>query len=624
MAKRTRKTATRHNRRHHLNMAGYLIAEEGPLTGLIISFEEGTEWILGRDPDESTTILEDPKVSRKHIICRKVNEDGLDGFLLENLSSINPTTHNGQIITEPVLLEEGDILQIGNSFFRFTENKPEEKQITDNFIQENLDELEEENLNELEEEIAPNIEEDPLSAISFDMPKSGRWLLKVISGPNAGAEFSLQTSSSYILGRDSDVSEVVFHDLSVSRQHAKITVDSEDKLFIEDLQTRNGVIVNGELITAPKELSSQDLIAVGTTSFLVIDREQIHETIISPPSGPIFKPEEIADKESPSSEIPKIEQTPPLEPEETKSWKDLIISTKHLAAAGLFTILLLILITASFSLFRSEPITTPEYPEAALLQDALKPFPSIHYSFSDSTGKLFLIGHVLTSIEKQELSYTLSTLPFLRSVEDTVIIDELVWQNMNALFLSYPEWQAITVHSPAPGKFVLRGYVQTLEQAQLLSEYVNANFPYPDLLDNQVVIGNNLTMQIQSRLIEQGFGSITFQVTNGELVLTGRIAEDRASDFSHLTKQLQTLPGIRLIQNYVIYSKEDTSRIDLSSQYNVTGFSTGNNNEQFVVINQKIFATGDFLQGMKITEITPDVIFLEKDGIKFKINYNLQ
>ena len=101
-------------------MAGYLIAEEGPLAGLVVRFEEGEEWILGRDPDEVSIVLEDPMVSRKHVICRLTAE----GYILENLSSVNPATQNGKVITEPVLLREGDILQIGSTFFRFTEQTP--------------------------------------------------------------------------------------------------------------------------------------------------------------------------------------------------------------------------------------------------------------------------------------------------------------------------------------------------------------------------------------------------------------------------------------------------------------------------------------------------------------------
>ena len=95
-------------------MAGYLIAEEGPLAGLIISFEQGEEWTLGRDAEEVAIVLEDPMVSRKHVVCRHTAE----GYILENFSSVNPATQNGKVITEPVLLKENDILQIGSTFFR--------------------------------------------------------------------------------------------------------------------------------------------------------------------------------------------------------------------------------------------------------------------------------------------------------------------------------------------------------------------------------------------------------------------------------------------------------------------------------------------------------------------------
>lgn len=99
-------------------MVGYLIAEEGPLAGLILRFEEGNEWVIGRDPDEVELVLEDPMVSRKHVICRLTSE----GFILENLSAVNPATQNGKIITEPVLLQEGDIIQVGNTFLDSLKN----------------------------------------------------------------------------------------------------------------------------------------------------------------------------------------------------------------------------------------------------------------------------------------------------------------------------------------------------------------------------------------------------------------------------------------------------------------------------------------------------------------------
>src|SRR5579883_2262625 len=101
-------------------MAAFLIGEEGPLAGLLIRFEEGEEWVLGRDPDVATQVLEDPMVSRRHVICRLTPE----GYVLENLSAVNPATQNGKVITEPTLLREGDIIQVGSTFFRFSEQEP--------------------------------------------------------------------------------------------------------------------------------------------------------------------------------------------------------------------------------------------------------------------------------------------------------------------------------------------------------------------------------------------------------------------------------------------------------------------------------------------------------------------
>jgi pSer/pThr/pTyr-binding forkhead associated (FHA) protein len=74
-----------------MNIKGYLIAEEGPLSGLVIRLEDGSEWIIGRDPESSFQVLEDPMVSRKHLICRLTDE----GFVVENLSATNPAAING-------------------------------------------------------------------------------------------------------------------------------------------------------------------------------------------------------------------------------------------------------------------------------------------------------------------------------------------------------------------------------------------------------------------------------------------------------------------------------------------------------------------------------------------------
>ncbi len=580
-------------------MSGYLIAEEGPLAGMTISFEEGEEdkeWSLGRDPETSDVLLEDPMVSRKHALVRSTAE----GFIFENLSMVNPATQNGMVVADPVLLKEGDIIQIGSTFFNFTEQAPE-KSAPSTSIHEPLSE-------EAPKEGGPPAEMS--SELHFGPSPDTRWLLKVISGPNAGAEFAMTKSSTYLIGKDPNICDIVFQDLSVSRQHARLIVDEEENAFVEDLGSRNGVIVNGELIGEKTLLSTQDLVALGTTTFLVIDRLEARETIISPPTA------------IPTAPIKKTAAA--AKGKETRDWKELIIPKKHLVMAGVFGAVLFASVFGMLSLFKTEPIVMVKVDENEKIQEIVSQFPGVQFSFNEPSGKLFLIGHVTTTVRHQELTYGLKELRFISSMEDNVIVDELVWQNMNALLSTNPEWIGVSMYSPEPGKFILRGYIQTLEEAVALSDYVNLNFNYLDRLENQVVVEKNLQIEIESQLVEMGLRAVTFDLINGDLVLAGRIEKEQNKSFQSLVSELRKVRGIREVKNYVVVSTGDASRIDLSKNFRVTGYSKRDEMDFYVVINGKILGQGDLLEGMLITKIQPKMVFLEKQGQKFRIDYNIQ
>jgi type III secretion system YscD/HrpQ family protein len=561
-------------------MAGYLIGEEGPLDGLILRFEEGTEWVMGRDPDVVGLVLEDPMVSRRHVICRLTAE----GYVLENLSAVNPATQNGMIISEPVLLREGDIIQIGNTFFRFSESLPKIEVIPPSLLEEPAD----------------------LTSLSVSSAPEAKWMIKVITGPNAGAEFYMHKGKTYVIGKDPELCDIIFQDMSVSRQHARITVDDNDMVYIEDLGSRNGTLVGGRMITDRHLLNSQTQVSLGTTSFLIIDLQQSRETIISE-APPL--PEE----------APAETSTVPL-----KNWREMIIPKKHLVLAGVIGIFLLVLFVSMVSLFNSEPVIVHTKDETSQVSEIVTKYPDIQFSYNKGSEKLFLTGHVLTSVEKQELMYQLRGLPFITSIEDSVVIDEYVWENINALLITNPAWQGISISSPTPGKFVVRGYLQTLEQGQALSDYLNINFPYLDRLDNQVVVESNLTTQVQSMLLERGFNNVAYQLTDGEIVLSGRVDGKDSHRFDSLIKEFKAIAGVRMLKNYVIYTNEESSLVDLTTKYKVMGYSKKDGASQFVVINGKILSLGDNLDGMVITGISPTAVMLEKDGLKFKINYNLQ
>lgn len=84
-------------------------------------------------------------------------------------------------------------------------------------------------------------------------------ILRVVSGRNPGQEIPLEGPQA-ILGRHPSC-QVKLEDGSVSREHARITRQGEH-YFVEDLNSRNGTLVNGELIRGRRQLAENDLLKI--------------------------------------------------------------------------------------------------------------------------------------------------------------------------------------------------------------------------------------------------------------------------------------------------------------------------------------------------------------------------
>lgn len=91
-----------HNEEHPI-----LIAQNGPLDGKRWIIEN--ELVIGRDKTADLIITTpDKQVSRRHAILTITK----DGILVQDLGSKNGTHLNGARITEPMLLQDGDTIQI--------------------------------------------------------------------------------------------------------------------------------------------------------------------------------------------------------------------------------------------------------------------------------------------------------------------------------------------------------------------------------------------------------------------------------------------------------------------------------------------------------------------------------
>jgi DNA-binding CsgD family transcriptional regulator len=88
----------------------------------------------------------------------------------------------------------------------------------------------------------------------------------------------------------------------VSRLHAKILL-ADDELSIEDLGSRNGVLVNERKITERTPLAHGDVIAIGVESVMVVDEHVVrHPAHLSTLPPPAVVPPGDADVDTPNQD----------------------------------------------------------------------------------------------------------------------------------------------------------------------------------------------------------------------------------------------------------------------------------------------------------------------------------
>lgn len=610
-------------------MVGKFEAVEGLLKGVIFPLDDATEWVIGRDKDECQIILEDPAVSRKHLLLKV--QDGK--LFLENLNEANPAYLNDKLLGELEPLNNGDLLKIGSGAYKFLidgEAKQEKEKEKEEETEKEEEKEEEEKKDGEDEPSRDSILEESESDISqrfpeinFNLSDSSRFLLKVIAGPNNGAEFSLHPGTSYIIGTDPATCALIFHDTSVSRQHLKIFLSEDDVISIEDLKSRNGTLVDGEPLKEKITLAPNTIVSLGTTSFVIFDREGNMQTIISPllPSivkvlqkGTLSEDDKTTSETTPEAENTEKEAEPP--PPKEKSIGGLILIA---IIAGLFTLVAFGIAT----LFKNEPIEQKQVLDADKeIADVLKPYPSIKFSYNKVTRRLVLFGHLLNGQNKTQMLYSLQSLPFIKNVDDSgVIIDEYVWQEINQVLNKNPNWKTITMQSPAPGKFVLTGTLQSSKVANQLYEYINTNFPYLDRLERNVIVEDEVLALVRDSLNKEGLLNVQVALKNGELTLTGGIPTAKAENYAKLLEDFKNNPGIRSIRNQVATQAKELSMVNISDRYEVSGFSKVGNKIS-VIVNGRIVSKGDLLDGMLITDIVPGTISLEKDDIQYRINFS--
>jgi len=150
---------------------------------------------------------------------------------------------------------------------------------------------------------------------------------------------------------------------------------------------------------------------------------------------------------------------------------------------------------------------------------------------------------------------------------------------------------------------------------------VSENFRYLDLLEKKVVVDEDVIAGVTSKLQTLGLKNAAVQMSNGELVISGNLPLNRSDAFQKLLKEFSGIQGIWNIRNLVTELPPEQTLVNISDKYTVTGYSNLGNTIS-VVINGRILSQGDSLDGMTITTIKPNMIMLEKDAVKYRIDYS--
>jgi pSer/pThr/pTyr-binding forkhead associated (FHA) protein len=198
--------------------------------------------LLGREAD-CDIVVPDVQASRHHVELRWDHGH----VQLVDRGSLNGTRVNGQGVLGQVPLRDGDVIEIGSWRYRFESLVPAPRVLTPSGPH------------------AADAEETrkvPSPAAAIFRPGTPPSALTLVAGngPEPGKRWVLDGPLTTI-GRDAGCA-ICLPDSSVSRRHAQI-IRQASGLYVQDLDSQNGTLFNGQPLLAPAPLRAGDVLQVG-------------------------------------------------------------------------------------------------------------------------------------------------------------------------------------------------------------------------------------------------------------------------------------------------------------------------------------------------------------------------
>lgn len=216
---------------------------------------DGETVLIGRDPS-CQLILTEPAVSRTH--ARITKDDTL--YLIEDLGSSFGTQVNGRPLPkgEKRLLKSGDIIAIAQY---------------DLVVEPSAEEL-------VDDDGPAGTVAVARKAMKKVLQGGSLPFFRIMNGSQEGERIEIAESQEFVFGRDSTANIILKDDL-ISRRHAKVRRDMTG-IHLEDLESRNGLRVNGKKVTS-HTLRAQDEVEIGNTRLLFVDPSDVNAASVEIP-----------------------------------------------------------------------------------------------------------------------------------------------------------------------------------------------------------------------------------------------------------------------------------------------------------------------------------------------------
>lgn len=251
---------------------------------------ENPSMLIGRSPQCDIHI--DSTLLSRHHASILIMEDG--SVLIKDLDSTNGTFVNSMRVTRPVRLEHGDVVTIGDAKFIFIDPDKEQNEAAFNNLYDNAHEFEFEedatsNRTMVQSSVFKSLGLDPSqfnlngglsdedSLLGYVPNERGKQLdpqnipavFIIKSGRKRGTIVKLSlpafSEKSWSVGRG-QLCDVVLDDPTVSSSHATIRWQDQ-KWFIEDCQSTNGIKLNGQTVKSAY-FENDDVVSIGSIKLL--------------------------------------------------------------------------------------------------------------------------------------------------------------------------------------------------------------------------------------------------------------------------------------------------------------------------------------------------------------------